>query len=229
MSILNEEEFKVERAVIDGLIGFEKAELVVCDERAAIVRLADGDGYRAVFRDSSELSEYAARYDMTGTVCVMNCGTDIVKTYGEHSALYRTFAYTASTPPSGFDGGIKRLAPSLANLVYETYSNPGGGYTPDDIVELMRRGNVFGAIQDGKLMGFIGLHSDGSMGMLEVFKPFRRRGVGERLERFLITYVMTAGRVPTCEVDSDNAASLRLQQRIGLVPAVGYTVWVNVG
>ncbi len=227
MSILDDKSFAVERAVIDGLIRFEKAEPVVCDERAVIVWINGDEGYRALFRDDADLNDYAARYGVSGTVCVMNCGRDIAKRF-DCSALYRTFAYTADMPPSGFDPGIKRLAPSLAETVYERYHNPGGGYRVGDIAELLRRGNIFGAIEDGKLTGFIGLHFDGSMGMLEVFEPFRRRGIGERLERFLITYVMTVGRVPTCEVDADNVASLRLQERIGLTPGAGYTVWLHI-
>ena len=39
----------------------------------------------------------------------------------------------------------------------------------------------FGAFVDGQLAGFVGEHSEGSMGMLEIFPAYRRRGLGYSL------------------------------------------------
>ena len=139
-----------------------------------------------------------------------------------------TYAYLEpmpplSTLPSGVE--IKRHSPSLAETVLNAYHNPGGGYTVERIAAIMRDKGVFGAIANGKLAGFIGRHRDGSMGMLEVFEPYRRRGIAIALEKFLITYVMTFGRTPFCDVYCDNPASIALQGKLGLRKGCGYTYW----
>ena len=50
------------------------------------------------------------------------------------------------------------------------------------VTERLRAGVMIGAFVDGRLAGFAGIHSEGSMGMLEVFEPFRRQGIGYALE-----------------------------------------------
>ncbi len=175
----------------------------------------------------SMLDEYGKE---CGAVCVMNAPENISDVFSDCSAPYRTFVYLDPMPPApskikgGGEFAIKRLASSLAETVHDRYGNPGG-YTVDDIADIIRNGDVFGAILDGRLAGFIGRHMDGSMGMLEVFEPYRKRGIGEALERFMMTYVMTFGTAPFCEVDLHADASLCLQSKLGLTALDGYTIW----
>lgn len=53
----------------------------------------------------------------------------------------------------------------------------------EEIAATIEHGLMFGAEVDGELAGFIGMHTDGSVGMLEVFKKYRRCGVGVHLCR----------------------------------------------
>ncbi len=125
---------------------------------------------------------------------------------------------------------IKRLAPSLAETVREAYVKHGAaGYTVEQVAALMRDKGIFGAIVGGKLAGFVGRHADGNIGMLEVFEPFRRRGLGRALAEFMIAYVMTFGRTPICDVFTDNAASLSMQDKLGMTAARGLTFWGALG
>ena len=109
----------------------------------------------------------------------------------------------------------------------DAYSNHGS-YTVEDMADIMREKGVFGAIADGKLVGFIGRHDDGSMGMLEVFDSARRRGGGSALERFLSTCGMTYGRTPYCDVFTDNPGSLALQQKLGLTSGADHTFCTKI-
>ncbi len=214
---------RVEAAVIFDAVK-EGGELLLLDGHAAISRC--GDWTKCVTDDAERIAEYKQRGLLNDNVCYM--GLPLEPTlFDGGDAPCKTFAYLKDIPPvPGTEQTIKRLAPSLAKVIRDAYCGEDGGYSVDDMARLMREKGVFGVIEDGKLAGFIGRHFDGSMGMLEVFEEFRRRGIGETLEKFLIGYVMTFMRVPHCDVYIDNPASLALQEKIGMTPASGYTFWV---
>ena len=226
MKLLDRSEYKVERVTFDDVINFENATPIVHDERAAVVRI--GRWSMCAFADLKDFNEYADRYDLHGKVCLIGAPKDAPKLLGFEAIPCISYAYLNPMPPAvdlprGVE--IKRLAPSLAETVVNAYTNRGGGYDKERMAEIMRSKGVFGAIADGKLAGFIGRHSDGSMGMLEVFDGFKHKGIGAALERFLINYVMTFGRTPVCDVYTDNAASIALQNKLGLTPSIGYAFW----
>lgn len=222
MKLLSDGKYAVERAVLEDAVNNENAEVVIDEPTAAVVSM--GKWYKCVFADECDYTRYTQKYGIRGDVCLIGAPQGLA----ENSCF--TYAYLSPMPPlpdiiSGVE--IKRLAPSLASTVLDAYHNPGGGYTVERIAEIMRSKGIFGAIAGGKLAGFIGRHSDGSMGMLEVFEPFRRRGIAAALEKFLITYVMTFGRTPVCDVYTDNPASMALQQKLGMTCGIGYTYWIS--
>lgn len=222
MKLLSDGKYAVERAVIEDAVNNENAEVVIDEPTAAVISM--GKWYKCVFADERDYSCYAEKYGIRGDVCLIGAPDGLA----QDPCI--TYAYLNPMPPlpdiiSGVE--IKRLAPSLAPTVLDAYHNPGGGYTVERIAGIMRTKGIFGAIANGKLAGFIGRHSDGSMGMLEVFESFRRRGIAAALEKFLITYVMTFGRIPVCDVFTDNPASMALQQKLGLTKGIGYTYWIS--
>ena len=74
----------------------------------------------------------------------------------------------------------------------------------------------FGAFVDGQLAGFVGEYSEGSMGMLEIFPAYRRRGLGYALECFQINRYLSQGRVPFDQVVVGNEKSMSLQKKVGM-------------
>lgn len=69
---------------------------------------------------------------------------------------------------------------------------------------------------DGNLAGFMGRHIECAMGILEVLPPqYRRRHVGEALERAYINRLLAQGGTtpPYCHVEVANKASLSLQKK----------------
>lgn len=224
MNILDRIDKRVEAAVLRDALN-EGGEFLLCDERAAIVRLGDWKKCTAESLDDVKRCKQQGLLD--GNVCYIGLPLEAKEYFDAVDPPCKTFAYFNNMPPVVDSAiAVKRLAPSLAEFVRDAYCGDEDGYTADEMAELMRVKGVFGAIVDGKLAGFIGRHSDGSMGMLEVFEQFRRRGIGALLENFLIGYVMTFLRVPHCDVYLDNPASLALQEKLGLTPSDGYTFWV---
>lgn len=229
MKLLDNTEYAVERAVLSDGVKFENGNVVVHDERCVAVKI--GNWHKCVLKDITDFFDYADKYDLYGNVCFLGAPENADKTLVFESSPCMTYAFLEPMPPtvtlpSGTE--VKRLAPSLAKTVVDAYHNPGGGYTEERMAKIMREKGVFGAISGGKLAGFIGRHSDGSMGMLEVCEGFRRTGLGGALERFLINYVMTFGRVPFCDVYTDNQVSMDMQLAEKLTPGCGYTFWTEI-
>ncbi len=84
------------------------------------------------------------------------------------------------------------------------------------LARIMAKGELFGALVEGQLAGFIGCHEEGTYGILEVLPQFRRRGIGYALERHIIGWLLDHNRTPYCQIAVDNVASLSLQDRLGL-------------
>ncbi|MEL7571010.1 MAG: GNAT family N-acetyltransferase [Eubacteriaceae bacterium] len=87
---------------------------------------------------------------------------------------------------------------------------------PSYITKLIENGQIFGAFINDHLAGFIGIHLEGSIGMLEVLPDFRRQGIGYTLESYIINSMIEKGRVPFCQVFEDNLNSINLQKKLGL-------------
>lgn len=91
------------------------------------------------------------------------------------------------------------------------------GYEDEDyLMERLRAKALYGAFVEGRLAGFVGSHSDGSLGILYVEEACRRQGLGASLEAFGINRHLELGYVPYAHVFADNEPSLRLQERLGL-------------
>lgn len=227
MKLLDNPKLAVERAALDDMVKYENGEYIVNNERAAIVR--KDDWHKCVFDSASSCREYIEKLGLKGDVCAMNLPVDAADILGHGSGEYKTFAYLQPMPPTLKSGiTIKRLAPTLSQLVFDRYDNATAHYDAKHVEMLMREKGMFGAIVDGALAGFIGMHEDGNMGLLAVSEKFRRRGIGEQLEAFLISYIMTFGRVPLCDVAVDNTPSLELQKKLGLTASDKYTFWFNI-
>ena len=86
--------------------------------------------------------------------------------------------------------------------------------------------DFLGGYADGTLAGYIGLHSEGSMGNLYVFPPYRGRGYAAALYGTLINRQLRAGRRPFAQIIADNEASLNLQRKLGLRLSDGLVYWM---
>lgn len=107
---------------------------------------------------------------------------------------------------------IKRLEPEHKKVILEHYDK----LSDDEIEELLRQGNLFGGYKDGNLVGFIGNHLEGSMGLLEIFPEYRRLGYGTILEKHLINRMVEKGLVPFAQIEVSNEKSIALQKKLGL-------------
>lgn len=88
---------------------------------------------------------------------------------------------------------------------------------PSYIVDRIEKGDLFAGYCNDVLCGFIGFHGDGSIGMLEVFPPYRRKHIAFALEQYLINLALERGWTPYCHIFEGNEKSLALQKKLGLI------------
>lgn len=93
------------------------------------------------------------------------------------------------------------------------------------ILERLQKEKIFGAFLEKELTGFIGEHQEGGMGMLEVFKPFRGKGIGMALESFLINRMLLEDKIPYGQLVEDNENSHHLQEKLGLRISKNRVYW----
>lgn len=112
--------------------------------------------------------------------------------------------------PEGIE--LRMLTMSERDFVVEHYDHPADA---PYIAERIEAGMI-GAYCGGECAGFIGTHSEGTMGILEVLPKFRRRGIAYTLEVAMINRIVSKGCVPLAHIVTTNKASMELQEKLGL-------------
>lgn len=120
------------------------------------------------------------------------------------------------------DADIRRLGKEYLPFLQEHYSHADGS---DYLCGRLAAGAVFGAFAGGRLTGFIGIHEEGAMGMLEVLPEYRRRGIAAALAAFLANRLLEEGRVPYSHIILGNGVSLSLHRKLGFSISAGMVYW----
>jgi GNAT superfamily N-acetyltransferase len=118
------------------------------------------------------------------------------------------------------------MSPADAVWVNENYRN-----IPEELDYvrlLLEKGLITGAYVGGRCAGFIGRHSEGSIGLLEVLPEFRRRGIAEALLSDAINRELALGHIPFGQVVWDNGPSLALQKKVGSEISEGHLYWMDL-
>jgi len=138
-----------------------------------------------------------------------------------------TAVWTDQLPPaapfSAFD--ICELKAEHVQFVTDLYKHPniGSWYIEGRIAA----GEMFGAFSGNDMVGFIGLHEEGSMGMLEVAGKFRRQGVATCLISYLCAWLMMRGRTPFSQFTTDNSPSRSLHEHMGFEISIDPVYWLE--
>ena len=121
--------------------------------------------------------------------------------------------------------------PKISRLTEESLQAVCSNYVKGDDIEYIRdriqKGCMFGAFADGKLAGFIGIHQEGAIGMLEVLPQYRGRGIAKALETYVINLSLEAGHIPYGQVVKENEASKKLQECLGLYFSKTLVYWIG--
>ncbi len=115
---------------------------------------------------------------------------------------------------------IRRLTMEQFDYVCSHYEHDDSSY----LEERIRSGFLYGAFDGEKIVGFAGMHGEGSMGLLYVDEAYRRRGIAESLEAYVVNRMLERGWTPYGHVIEGNEISEHLQEKLGFYKA-GRKVW----
>lgn len=96
----------------------------------------------------------------------------------------------------------------------------------EELAAVIRRRSILLGYDQGRPVGFVGEHLEGSMGLLYVFPEYRRRGFGAALQTHFIARTLDAGFIPFGQVEKDNLNSLCLQRKLGMTQSEHLIVWM---
>lgn len=183
----------------------EDVAMVAADDLPAALALLEGQTWSQLTVMGSALAE------------AVQTALNLELTCACYQAVYR------KKEPLPVSGDIRKLDMTYFQPVLEGYSL---FHDPAYIEERIQAGVIFGIFEDGRLAGFVGEHSEGSMGMLEIFPEYRRRGLGYALESFQINRYLLEGRVPFDQVIVGNGNSMGLQKKVGMELSRDTMAWL---
>jgi len=147
------------------------------------------------------------------------------------SGEYRQVLYTRrETLPVRYKE-IRRLILEDLDDVFDHYlaakaaSLPG--ITRAYLRERIHAGAMWGAVAEGSLAGFVGVHREGSLGMLYVEENFRGQGIGQSLEAYAVNRMLERGFTPYGYVAAGNFPSEHLQEKLGFYKAEKKFWWLE--
>ncbi len=105
-------------------------------------------------------------------------------------------------------------------FVYDNYGET------KEYIDRCFKGGMIGAFEGEKCVGFIGLHPNGEVGLLQVLGAYRKRGIGTGLEARMTNRRIKEGHTPYNFVVVGNEASIKLQDALGYKKAERMVTWV---
>ena len=212
---------------LDRVLKRGSGEIVADTDRALLIRDAISGAYLLACEDPEAglalLDRHVGRDCRLLMVSDYALGLAAFKRYGfsEKLECYQV-AYYGEKPSA--DGSLTVRAADERDLpmLIETYRLVG----PDELKEIVERRSILLGYDRGRLVGFIGEHLEGSMGILYVFPEYRRRGFGAALQKHLIAQTMDKGFVPFGQVEKNNLNSLKLQSKLGMTRSDDLIVWM---
>lgn len=100
---------------------------------------------------------------------------------------------------------------------------------PDYMKHRIERDPMYLALYKGEPAGIIGMHVDGSIGMLEVEPKFRRKHIGNALETYFYNKMIEAGQIPYGYIFHTNQISIDMQEKLGMYVAKENSFWLRKG
>jgi len=227
---------KIENLGIDRILKRGSGEIIAQWENALFIR----DSISGVYFLAGE--DTAAGLSLMDSAAGRDCDQLVVTGYALGMAVYERYGFTGRTecyqvayygekPPaggipngrSGENGWVIRTAEkSDCPVLEENYRL----ISPEEMEQAVERKNVWMGYDNGRPVGFIGEHLEGSMGMLYVFPEARRKGYGMALQSHLIAKTMERGDIPYGQVVTDNKNSLALQERLGMKRSEDLVLWM---
>ncbi len=122
--------------------------------------------------------------------------------------------------------GFRIRTLEMEHLPYVT-ANYDGELPQAYFRQRIKAGQMKGAFDGEQLAGFIGLHDEGSIGMLWIVPEHRRKKLGQALETVMVNEGLERGEIPYGQVRLGNEPSIALQKKLGLCLSKTPVYWME--
>jgi ribosomal protein S18 acetylase RimI-like enzyme len=202
-------------------------EIIAEQEKALLVHDSISSAYFLACADKETGMMLLDRYIGSGCDLLMvsdaALGKEAFQRYG-FSEMFECYqvAYYGRKPVLGTELTVRTAEEHDLPMLLENYHM----ISPEEMTEVVRRKSILLGYYQDCLVGFIGEHLEGSMGILYVFPEYRHRGFGTALQTHLIAKTMEKGYIPFGQVEKDNQNSLKMQEHLGMVRSDKLIVWM---
>lgn len=117
---------------------------------------------------------------------------------------------------------IRQLGHNQIEVILKHYDK----LSKNEIRSILKNGNLFGGYKNGTLIGFVGNHLEGSIGILEIFPQYRRLGYGAMLESYIVNKMIERDLIPFAQIEANNKNSLSLQRKLGFSISKDRLYWM---
>ena len=141
-----------------------------------------------------------------------------------HQAVY----FGKELLPTSDAIALKPLDESYLGIITDNYDVDVGA---DYLRRVVSEGNLFGGFAEvgcagAELVGFVGIHEEGSIGFLKIFGKYARSGYGTALVAHITNYQLTRGNVPFAQISVGNEVSLGVFRKLGYEVSAERVYWV---
>ena len=117
---------------------------------------------------------------------------------------------------------IKEIGMEYYDFIKENYSTP---IDDEYLIERIKSKVFIGAFDQDKIVGFAGIHDDGSIGFVEVIEEYQRKKIASMLETYMINNLLAKKELVYLQVEIDNIPSMKLHEKLGYVRSNDIITW----
>ena len=138
---------------------------------------------------------------------------DMLKNRYRHNMV--CYQYVYNYPDIETDNCLNYIVAEKGDINFfkQHYSN----LTDEEIEYIIEHRQLYFGLLNDEIVGFVGMHVEKCVGILKVFEKYRHNGYGKALESFMIKECLSRGLLAYTQVETDNKASIALQESIGLI------------
>lgn len=117
---------------------------------------------------------------------------------------------------------IKEIGMEYYDFIKENYSTP---INEKYLVKRVKSNVFIGAFDQDKIVGFAGIHDEGSIGFVEVIEEYRHKKIASMLETYMINKLLKKKELIYLQVEIDNMPSMKLHEKLGYVCSSDIITW----